>query len=485
MTRLRAARAAWLLCLALGAPITAARAQTPPAASEAPEPVDPLEAEMVRARILVRLGLIPEALAVYRALLERHGDHRALREDYAELLVDAGQLDLAVAVVDRYLADDPTSARLRRLRARIDMAGGAPAEAGRRLETLAREQPRDAGIAADLAAAELGAGRWGRALDLYARLLEADPDNRDVLAAHREILLGHAPRVELIHSTLLQTAATHHVEEAAWRGWLADRWWLRVGGRYGSYIQDRVVGQSAFSEQVWSALATLGFQPTRAVSLWAGLEQSRRRESIHRTTGRLGGVYDDGKTTTAAVELAVRELLTNPVAAVPRNGSTDRVTVDVARRVLVPVVLGVHYDFRHYRASGEELGDRWEAGGRAELELLRSRVQVTLIPQVFFSRYTATADRPLREAISFIPREDVLAVGGVVGWDVTPALRVQAAVVGRRDLHRAITSWEANGEARWRIRPWLEGRVLYTRNTESSTVGGQEESFLGRLDILY
>ena len=28
-------------------------------------------------------------------------------------------------------------------------------------------------------------------------LLEGDPDNRDVLAAYREILLGHAPRVEL------------------------------------------------------------------------------------------------------------------------------------------------------------------------------------------------------------------------------------------------------------------------------------------------
>jgi hypothetical protein len=122
---------------------------------------------------------------------------------------------------------------------------------------------------------------------------------------------------------------------------------------------------------------------------------------------------------------------------------------------------------------------------RAELELVRSRVQVTLIPQVFFSRYTPTAGSPLREAISFIPREDVVAIGGVVGWDVTPALRLQAAVVGRRDLHRAITSWEVNGEGRWRIRPWLEGRVLYTRNTESTTVGGQEESFLGRLDILY
>jgi len=474
-----------LLCLTLGVPIAAVHAQTPPAAPEASEAADPLEAEMMRARILARLGQIQEALAAYRALLDRHGDDRRLREDYAELLVDAGQLDLAGPTIDRYLADDPASARLRRLRARLDMVRGAPAEAGRRLETLAREQPRDAGITADLAAAELGAGRWGRALDLYGRLLDADPDNREILAAYREILLAHAPRVELIHSTLLQAAATHHVEEATWRGWLADRWWLRAGARYGSYHQDRVVGQSAFSEEVWTALATVGFQPTRAISLWAGVEESRRREDIYRTTGRLGAAYDDGKATTVTVDTAIRELLTNPVAALPRNGSTDRVTVDVARRVLVPVVLGAHYDFRHYRASGEDLGDRWEAAGRAELELLRSRVQFTLIPQVFFSRYTPTAGDALREAISFIKREDVVGIGSVVGWDLTPALRLQAGAVGRRDLFRALTSWEVNGEGRWRIRPWLEGRLLYTRNTESTTVGGQEEFFLGRLDILY
>jgi len=103
----------WFLCLTLGAPIMGALAQTPPAAPETPEAADPLEVEMMRARILARLGMIEEALAAYRALLARHGDDRRLREDYAELLVDAARLDEAGPVVDRYLADDPTSARLR------------------------------------------------------------------------------------------------------------------------------------------------------------------------------------------------------------------------------------------------------------------------------------------------------------------------------------------------------------------------------------
>jgi predicted Zn-dependent protease len=44
----------------------------------------------MRARIQARLGLVEEALATYRALLARYPGDRALREDYAELLVDAG-----------------------------------------------------------------------------------------------------------------------------------------------------------------------------------------------------------------------------------------------------------------------------------------------------------------------------------------------------------------------------------------------------------
>jgi hypothetical protein len=343
----------------------------------------------------------------------------------------------------------------------------------------------DAGLTADLAAAEAAAGRWSRALDLYGRLLEADPENRDLLLAHREIVYAHAPRFELGHYSLLQESATQHVEEAVWVGWLADRWWLRTGARYGTYHQDHSESQNAFTEEVGTALAALGVQATRAITLWGGLEESRRRESIFRTTGRLGGFYDDGQATTALLDVAIRELLTNPVSAVPLNGTTDRVTLDVARRILPPVVLGLHYDFRHYRASHEDLGHRWEAAARAEIEVVRTRVQVTLIPQVFFSEYTPTAGSPLRDQVVFIRREDIVALGALVGWDITSALRVQAGTVGRRDLHRSLTSYEVTGEGRWRIRPWLDARLLYTRNTESTTVGGEEQSFLGRLEIRY
>ena len=265
-----------------------------------------------------------EALATYRALIARYPDDRRLREDYAEVMVDAGLLDQAAPLVDRYLAEDPTSARLRRLRARIDLAAGAPAAAGRRLDALAREQPQDTGLTADLAAAELAAGRWNRALDLYGRLLDGDPENRDALAAYRDILLGHAPRIELTHYSLLQQAATHHVEEAAWRGWLSDRWWLRAGTRYGSYHQERVIGQPSFTRGGVDR-ARHGRVPAHAAPSRSGrgLEESRRREEIFRTTGRARRGLRRRRATRPRLEVAVRELLTNPVVALPRNGTTD------------------------------------------------------------------------------------------------------------------------------------------------------------------
>ncbi len=101
---------AGLLALAPApAPAQAPAPGTPEApARPAPEPptTDAPEAETLRARIQARLGLVEEALAAYRALLARYPDDRRLREDYVEVMVDAGLLDQAAPLVDRYLADD-------------------------------------------------------------------------------------------------------------------------------------------------------------------------------------------------------------------------------------------------------------------------------------------------------------------------------------------------------------------------------------------
>jgi len=139
------------------------------------------------------------------------------------------------------------------------------------------EGGRRPGVEGVLAMLDRSRDRSAPALAYYGGLLERDPESAEVRAAHREILLRHARRIELRHYTLLQRAATHHVEEAAWKAWLADHWWVRAGTRYGSYRQDTLPGQPGFTREIWTVLASLGFEPRPGLSLSIGLEEARRR----------------------------------------------------------------------------------------------------------------------------------------------------------------------------------------------------------------
>jgi tetratricopeptide (TPR) repeat protein len=463
----------------------AAQAAASPIAAAPQAQEDTREAEIIRARLLSRLGRTEEALAAFAALLVKYPDDHALRADHVELLLDAGFTDRAEADLTPLLRADPRSARVRRLQARLEIDRGAPQRAAEILAALVEESPDDIGLRADLASARLAAGRWARALSVYSDLLERSPDNEDWRAAHRDLLAGYAPRLLYSHLSLYQQQASHHVDEVTWKGWVGEQWWVRAGTRYGQYHQQASSGNPAFTEHIVTPLVEVGFQATRRLLLRAGLEEPVRHETAQ-TTLRLGGAFDDGRLVTMTLDAAVHEIVTNPVVAIPLRGTRDRVTLDLSRRLTDRVVGFAHYEYRHYRASGEELGHAWEAAGRAEVALWRSQLlQVNLIPQLFFEEYTPDAGSPLRDQIAFIRRRDMLGMGLLIGWEVLPGLRVQVGSTGHRDFHRAATSWEALGEVRWRIRRWVEMRVLYNRNTDGSLLGGTEQLFTANLEILY
>jgi len=477
-----------LTIAAVGVAPAAGQAQEPvaqPQGSAAPAVGDARESEIIRARLLARLGRTEEAMASFQALVATYPDDRGLRADYAEFLLDAGFMERAEVELVRLLILEPRLPRLRRMEARLELERGAPDRAVDILALLSEDAPEDLGLRADLASAKLVAGRWAQALSIYSDLLGRSPDNDDWRSARRELLAGYSPRLQYSHLSLYQQQGTHHTDEVAWKAWVAEQWWVRAATRYGHYHQQASSGNPAFNEYIVTPLVDVGFQATRRLLLRAGLEEAVRNETA-RTTLRLGGAFDDGRLSTVTLDSAVQESLTNPIVAIPLRGTRDRVTLDASRRVSDRAVIFGHYEYRHYRASGEELGQAWEGAGRAEVDLWRTYpLQVALVPQLFFEEYRPDAGSPLREQIGFIRRRDMLGMGLLVGWDVLPGLRVQLGSTGHRDLHRSLTSWEVTGEARWRIRRWVEMQVLYNRNTDGGVLGGTEQLFTANLEILY
>lgn len=445
---------------------------------------DPLEAERTRARVLGRLGRFDEALVAYRHLIARRFSDMELRAEYAETLVDAGEHELAAAVIAEALRTAPASTRLQRVRARLELERGDSRLAADRYRLLLPALLEDPSLLAELAGAELRHGAWRAALDRYAEILEREPENDEVRAAYQTLRRTYAPRFELAHRSLLQVSAATHVEELAWRGWVAERAWVRAGLRYGRYRQDDLPGQPGFEEDVVTALVAAGVQVAPRWMVRAGLEEAVRGDTA-RTTLRLGGAFDDGRATLAATDIGIRELLTNPVTAVPLRGTTDRVTVDLSRRLADRVTANARYEFRHYRASGDTLGNDWELTGRLDVEVLRGPLQLVVFPQLFFQEYAPVAGEPLRSQIQFIRRQDVGALGLLAALEPTPGLRLQVGAIGKRDWHRGITSYEVSGELRWRLQRWLEMVLLYTRTSEGARVGGKEENYLGTLSVLY
>jgi tetratricopeptide (TPR) repeat protein len=485
MTSMRATSAACLmLCSAVLGAGADATAQTPPS-SGGTEVAPTSDVEVLRARTLARLGRYDEALPLFEQLLAARPTDPTLRAYYAEALIDAGRMNEADAVIDRYLADDPRSVALRRLRARLDVERGAPERAVTTLEGLHRELPDEPGLAGDLAYAEARAGYYRRALGRYDEAIARDPGDPALRAARADLAFAEAPRFEVLHRSLLQTNAESHVEEVAWRGWVADQWWVRPALRWGHYHVDRAPGADGSTDDVQTVAMLVGWQPLPNWSARVGLEEARH-DDFYRTTLRLGGGYDDRRATHVDIDVAIRELLTNPVAAVALDGATDRVTVLGWQRIIERVAVAGHYEYRRYRVRGDDLGGQWEADVRAELGLLqRPTVRLTLVPQLFASEYDAEGPRDMRERLGFLSRQEIIATGLLFGWDPLPSLRVAAAGVGRRDVHRDVTSYEFSGDARWRIGTRVELEGLYVRNSDSQRIGGTEETFFARLNFLY
>jgi len=259
---------------------------------------------------------------------------------------------------------------------------------------------------------------------------------------------------------------------------------LRATLRNGLYEADRVGSRRGFTEDVQTVAALLTWQVQPDVSAHAGLDESRRDETL-RTTLRAGGTFDDGRASRVALDGALRELLTNPVAAVPRRGSTDRVTLDAWHRFAAIVAGSGHVEYRHYRVASQDLGDHWDLGARAEVDALRRPFRLTLAPLLFFSDYSPSAERPLRDEITFLRRQEIIGFATIVSGEPFRGLTVSAEVTPRYDVHRDVSAVEVSTDARWRLRDRVQLELRYVHNSESLRVGGREDTIALRVTMLY
>lgn len=185
---------------------------------------DDLATGMAVAQILQNLQRWPEAEKTLATLLERAPDQRAINYMYAMVLTKLGRgneskqyLERAVevdptfvgaalqladiyeaendyakaaAVLQPLIADEPANIELQRRQAYLYLRGGEAEKARASLKALVDADPKDTRSLFYLAEAYNDLEQYGEADKIYRKLLEASPDDPDVLASYGLSQLG-------------------------------------------------------------------------------------------------------------------------------------------------------------------------------------------------------------------------------------------------------------------------------------------------------
>ena len=188
-----------------------------------------VQEETIRAQILIRKGEYQKALDIFRGLVEANPDVPDLRADYANALLEAGELEKARQQIDMILAANSRNIRGHSLSAWYFLLKNEPAREAMERKWLARAVPHDKDNLVRLV--ELGAalGQPYDALGYTRKLFESDKADRDAarLLLAAIIATGDAKQLETYKSQLapifgsekklfleaVQLAQTHGLEE--------------------------------------------------------------------------------------------------------------------------------------------------------------------------------------------------------------------------------------------------------------------------------
>lgn len=282
----------------------------------------------LEARVRYRLGERAAADSLMAVLVRQYPGDSAQRNDFADLLLENGRAEAALAMLPPGKGD----LRSARLRASIYLRQHEWAAAAAALQQIATQTPGDVDLKLDLADALARAEQWQQAL-----------------AVQREVLFGATPAGARERAYELRRSlrsgrggavglTVDHVGlagEASWQPGPWVRWHLtqslaaRLRWQSGHYRDDNLPSMPGFTGQV---------QQYSAEALWvprAGLEMGLSTWGFTGRVDRRPGGLARGRLAwgaggSAAGEVAVGELWREPVDAVAHRGLADRAQASVS-----------------------------------------------------------------------------------------------------------------------------------------------------------
>ena len=440
--------------------------------------------DLIRARILARKGLVPDALALYRDLRARHPGDREIWIDYIETLVNEGFFEAAGAELSRFLDRYPGDPRASRIRAGLLYEQGRFEAAFPVYEGLLRTFPEDAGIWSDYGYARQETGDWAGALDCFSRVLELDPENGDVLRSLHGILRDHLPRLD--GGFRLYRQEEGDADWATWylryeRHWTERSWW--------TFSYDRIRMERPEQPFLPAVNETVHDASVRAAYAFNRLFTGRAGAALFSGMGGGAGAFLglEARPTRGLVlraDYAHARPWYDPMEAVAEEGREHPLVISADWSGWDPWLLYAEAQQTDYEVRDlEEYGRR-----RGVLGVLSRRFgdNPLLLLSYTYARtrfeYGSETFRP----VLLIEREHVHGLSAF--FEHRPCTYWTYRLYGgvRRDTARDLDAWFVRPEVLVRLGNRVEGRFSYEHSSEAGNVlGGTSRTFEAGLRVLF
>jgi hypothetical protein len=188
-----------------------------------------MQMNLIQARIFARKGLYPASMNIYEQLIRQYPNALDIRADYADVLLEYGNYEIAKVQIQHLLNHKSFELRGLQMMAVLYDRINLPSWTFPIYDNLLSQYPNNYAIWMDYANQRTKAGHWQKALDAYTRVLENDPENIYALRGVHNILREKRPA---LHAQFVQysgsdgTVRRHH--QYTWRYTLTKKLTFRA-----------------------------------------------------------------------------------------------------------------------------------------------------------------------------------------------------------------------------------------------------------------
>lgn len=310
---------------------------------------------LAKARSLGILGDYNASENLFDELLEtRRGDIDTANAEIS-MLIEAGQLDKALALAMEYNQDFPDNYPLRRNIARIHVLKNKPKEAESEMLTMMQTNADDLSLKTDYAYLLSQEGKWDKALPIFEELVKADPENNDLRKTRNDLLWQARPTARFGFDFRKTGSQLLYGPYVKYHQPIDSHWAFDVNYNF-RRVADSIPGYDNNFRDNTNSVEIMGrYKPHRDLTLGLGMF-NQFAGTDYAPAPHINAEWNNPKTGRIQLDYVYNRLFDDPASALYFGGRKDSLRFAYDKRFIDRLIFEGLYQSNWYRVEPSKTG---------------------------------------------------------------------------------------------------------------------------------